>query len=139
MNKNSVLQRRQRYSKKARLFGRLERLLAVICAISVSFRKMMSKYLSSNSGLWCFAFSSFKVFGSFSFIVEKKSVSIRKTGKLCVFRTTEMSGVRSWWQYTRARSLFSRDSKISCSSETDSARKLLLLCLTSYYSAHHAK
>ena len=113
---------------RACLLGRLGRLLAVICARSVSFRRMMSKYLSSNSGLWCIAFNSFKIFGSFCFLVEKKSVSIRKTGMLCLFRTSEMSGVRIRWQYTRARSLFSRDFKISSNSETDSARKLLLLC-----------
>ena len=88
----------------------------------------MSEYMSSNSGLWCIAFNSFNIFGSFCFLVEKKSVSIRKTGMLCVFKISEMSGVRIRWQYTRARSLFPRDRKISSNSETDNARKLLLLC-----------
>ena len=88
----------------------------------------MSNYLSSNSGLWCIAFNSFKISGSFCFLVEKKSVSIRETGMLCVFRISEMSGVRIRWQYTRARSLFSRGFKIASNSETDTAQKLLLLC-----------
>ena len=43
-----------------------------------------------------------------------------------------MLGVRIRWQYTRARSLFSRDFKISSNSETDSARKLLFSAHISY-------
>ena len=89
----------------------------------------MSKNLSSKSGLWCNAFHSFKSFGSFCFLVEKESVSIRKTRMLCVFKSSEMSGARIQWQYTRARGLSSRNFKTASNSETESARKMLLLCL----------
>ena len=112
----------------ARLLGRLERLLAIICVRSVSFWRMMSKCLNSNSCLWFIAFNSIKIFGSFCFLVEKKLFPIKKTGIFCVFRMSERSGVRIRWQYTRARRLFSRDFKIFSNSQTDSARKLLLLC-----------
>ena len=40
-----------------------------------------------------------------------------------------MLGVRNRWQYTRARSLFSKNFKISSTWETLKGRKLLLSCL----------
>ena len=46
---------------RARLFGRLGLLLAVIWSRSASILRMLSKYLSSNSALWCIAFNSFKM------------------------------------------------------------------------------
>ena len=44
------------------------------------------------------------------------------------FKFSKMFGVRKRWQYTGARSLFSKEFKISSNCETVKGRKLLLSC-----------
>ena len=118
---------------RARLLGRLGRLLSVMLLSSLSFRKRKSICFNSISGLWCNALSCLRKSGSFCFLVEMKSSTILNTLMFVVFsisfKFSKMFEVRNRWQYTRARSLFSKDFKISTYCETVKGRKLLLSCL----------
>ena len=100
---------------------------------SLSFRKRKSICFNSISGLWCKALSFLRKSGSFCFLVEMKSSTTLNTLMFVVFsisfRFSKMLGVRNRWQYTRARSLFSKVFKISNNCETVNGRKLLLSCL----------
>ena len=116
---------------RARLLGRLGRLLSVMLLSSLSFRKRKSICFNSISGLWCNALSFLRKSGFFCFLVEMKSSTILNTLMFVVFsisfRSSKMFGVRNRWQYTR--SLFSNDFKISSNCETVKGQKLLLSCL----------
>ena len=118
---------------RARLLGRLGRLLSVMASSSLSFLRIKSICFISISGLWCNALSFLRKSGSFCFFVEMKSSTMLNTLMFVEFsnsfKFSQMFGVRNRWQYTRARSLFSIDFKISTNCGTVKGRKLLLSCL----------
>ena len=108
-------------------------LLSVMASSSLSFLRIKSICFISISGLWCNALSFLRKLGSSCFLLEMKSSTILNTLMLVVFSISfnfgKMFGVRNLWQYTRARSLFSKDFKISSNWGTVNARYLLLSCL----------